>query len=65
MTKQSQQSDEQLLGAAEAAEMLKVSPGTLAVWRSSGRYALPFVKVGRHVRYRVRDIEGWLETRSR
>lgn len=48
-----------------AAEILGLSPGTLSVWRSTGRYALPFVKVGRHVRYRVSDLEAWLEKRTR
>jgi excisionase family DNA binding protein len=54
-----------LLDDKQAAEYLTVSPGTLSVWRSTGRYALPFVKVGRMVRYRPADLDAWLETRSR
>ena len=38
-----------------AADILDVSPGTLSVWRSTGRYNLPFVKIGRKVRYRKSD----------
>jgi len=48
-----------------AAEILDTTPGTLSVWRSTGRYALPFVKVGRKVRYRVSDLEAWIEKRTR
>ena len=42
---------EQLLTGDEAAKILDVTPGTLQVRRSTGRYKLPFVKVGRNVRY--------------
>lgn len=48
-----------------AAEILCTTAGTLSVWRSTGRYALPFVKIGRKVRYRVSDLEAWLEQRTR
>lgn len=54
-----------LLDEQQAAEHLTVSPGTLSVWRSTGRYNLPFVKVGRMVRYRRADLDAWLEARSR
>lgn len=54
-----------LLDEKQAAEILDVTPGTLAVWRSTGRYALPFVKVGRNVRYRPSDLDRWLEDRTR
>lgn len=49
----------------EAADYLGVSPGTLSVWRSTGRYALPFQKVGRLVRYQLADLDAWLEKRTR
>ena len=48
-----------------AADILDVSPGTLSVWRSTGRYNLPFVKIGRKVRYRKSDLLAWLERRTR
>lgn len=54
-----------LLDEEEAAEFLDVAPGTLSVWRSTGRYALPFVKVGRRVKYRRSDLLAWLESRTR
>lgn len=54
-----------LLDERKAAEVLGLSPGTLSVWRSTGRYQVPFVKVGHLVRYRVADLDAWLETRTR
>lgn len=54
-----------LLDDHAAAAMLDVSPGTLSVWRSTGRYALPFIKIGRKVRYRRTDLFAWMEKRTR
>ena len=45
------------------AEALGVKATTLAVWRSTGRYNLPYIKVGRLVRYRVSDIAEFLARR--
>jgi excisionase family DNA binding protein len=59
------QATRDLLSEQEAAELLTVSPGTLSVWRSTGRYNLPFLKVGRMVRYRRADLLAWLENRTR
>ena len=54
-----------LLSEQEAAQILDTAPGTLSVWRSTGRYNLPFVKVGRKVRYRRSDLVAWLDARVR
>lgn len=54
-----------LVGEKEAAEILGVTPGTLQVWRSTGRYAIPFVKVGRLVKYRASNLESWIQSRTR
>ncbi len=54
-----------LLDDKAAADLLGVSPGTLSVWRSTGRYNLVFIKVGRKVRYRRADLLAWLESRTR
>jgi excisionase family DNA binding protein len=53
-----------LLDDIAAAALLDVSPGTLSVWRSTGRYNLPYLKIGRKVRYRRADLEAWLERRT-
>jgi excisionase family DNA binding protein len=55
----------ELLSEKEAAQLLTCSPGTLSVWRSTGRYNLPFLKVGRMVRYRRADLLAWLKNRTR
>ena len=59
------QSDRDLLNEQEAAQILDTAPGTLSVWRSTGRYNLPFLKVGRSVRYRRTDLLAWLDARVR
>ena len=52
-----------LLTEVQAAELLTLKPETLSVWRSTKRYALPYLKVGRSIRYRRSDIEKFLEQR--
>lgn len=49
-----------LLTPEQAAEFLQVPVSTLAVWRSTGRVVMPYVKVGGRVRYRMEDIERFL-----
>jgi excisionase family DNA binding protein len=47
----------------ELAARLQVPPKTLAQWRSDGT-GPPFVKIGRHVRYRRADVDRWLDGRT-
>ena len=44
----------------EAAEFLGIKPQTLAVWRSTHRYDLPYIKVGRLVRYQFSALKKFL-----
>ena len=53
--------DDRLMTPLEAAAFLNVRPQTLATWRSSNRYGIPYVKVGHVVRYRRSDLERWLK----
>lgn len=53
-----------LLTTAEAAEYLGTTVGTMEVWRCSKRYAIPYIKVGRLVKYRRSDLEQWLQSRT-
>ncbi|NLX98604.1 MAG: helix-turn-helix domain-containing protein [Rhodopirellula sp.] len=53
-----------MLTPRQAADHLGVSPETLAVWRCTRRYAIPFVKVGSKVRYRRDDLEKFLSSRT-
>ena len=46
---------------AHAALELGVSVRTLSAWRCTGRHSLPYVKVGRLVRYRQEDVRAWLQ----
>jgi len=54
----------QLLTPREAAKALGVRSSTLAVWRCRKRYPLRYVKVGGRVRYRMSDIESFLDARA-
>lgn len=54
-----------LIDENTAADFLHISPGTLSVWRSTGRYQIPFIKVGHCVRYSKKSLEAWLESRTR
>ena len=52
---------EKLLTTRDAAAVLGVAPNTLEIWRSLGRYDLPFVRIGaRAVRYRQTDLEAFI-----
>ena len=54
-----------LLNEVQAAAILDTCVGTLQVWRSTGRYKIPFIKIGRNVRYKRADLEAWIESRTR
>jgi len=52
-----------LIDEVEAAQRLGTTPKTLQIWRSTKRYPLPYVKVGRLVRYRLADVDAFIESR--
>ena len=56
-------SREILYDRKKAAQYLGVTVGTLAVWACTGRYPLPYVKVGRLVKYRKSDLDGFISNR--
>lgn len=49
-----------LLTRREAAAYLGVRVQTLALWACTGRYDLPFVRVGRLRKYRQTDLDEFL-----
>jgi hypothetical protein len=53
-----------LLDEDAAAERLGVKAQTLSVWRTTKRYPLAYIKVGRNVRYKLSAIEAFLESRT-
>jgi excisionase family DNA binding protein len=52
------------LTSTEVANILGVTEGTLAVWRCTKRYQLPFVKIGRKIFYRSEDVQSFIESRT-
>ena len=53
----------ELLSREEAAVYLGVSIQTLAIWKSTGRYSIPVVKIGRLARYRKLDLDAFISRR--
>lgn len=52
-------SDDQLMTVQELAKYLGVPVGTLYQWRYRNE-GPPGFRVGRHVRYRWRDVQDWI-----
>ena len=46
-----------LLTRKEAADFLGYSEKTLAIWKCVQRYPLPYLKIGRKIRYKLADLE--------
>lgn len=53
-----------LMDQRQAAEYLGLKPGTLEVWRSTKRYALAYVRIGRNIRYRQSALDAFLASRT-
>lgn len=51
-----------LLTQEEVAERLGLKASTLEMWRSHKRYDLPYIKMGRLVRYKQEDVEKFIES---
>jgi excisionase family DNA binding protein len=56
---------DKLYSPKEAAGYLGVSKQTLNIWRMTGKYSLPFIKIGRIIRYRESDLQAFLNGRVR
>jgi len=55
---------ESLLTVAELGARLHMTRSSLAQWRYRGK-GPKFVKIGAGVRYRVSDVEAWLDEQTR
>ena len=53
-----------LASPEDVAANLNVTEGTLQVWRSTGRYDLPYIKIGGKVMYRIADVNNFIESRK-
>jgi hypothetical protein len=62
MSKMSLESESEFLATDEAAQLLKTTPGSLAVGRCQRRDGPPFYKIGRKVLYRKSDLLSWVES---
>ena len=51
-----------LMTQCEAAQYLGTSVGVLNVWRHLGKQKIPFVRWGRHIRYRKADLDAWIDS---
>jgi excisionase family DNA binding protein len=54
-----------LLTPENAGRLLGIPKQTLAAWRCNRRVNLPYVKVGRHIRYRLADLLAFVESNRR
>ncbi|MDH4242066.1 MAG: helix-turn-helix domain-containing protein [Phycisphaerae bacterium] len=50
----------ELITTIELAEILGIKAGTLEKSRCTGALGIPFVRIGRLIRYRVCDVEAYL-----
>lgn len=53
-----------LLTPGDTANILNISPDTLAIWRYTKRYNLRYIKIGRKVFYQFSDILNFLLSRT-
>lgn len=53
-----------LLNREEAANFLRLSPGTLANWQSTQRQKIPCIKLGGRIFYRTTDLIKWIEQKT-
>ena len=49
-----------LLTPEQASQRISVPTATLAVWRCTNRVTIPFIKIGRAVRYKPADIDAFV-----
>lgn len=53
-----------LISTEQAAKYLGVSTRTLANWRCFGTPNIPYSKIGRIIRYRLEDLDAYIEKHS-
>ena len=55
---------QKLLTPDETADLLGVAKDTLTLWRCTKRVSLPYVKIGRLVRYDPAEVASFIERRT-
>ena len=59
-----QKFESDLLTREQAAAYLGVAVQTLAIWKSTKRYDLPFVKIGRLCKYKRSELDAFIRRHS-
>jgi len=54
-----------LVGQIVAGQILDIPPATLQKWRSTNEVDLPYIKIGRSIKYRTTDLKLWLDANTR
>lgn len=54
---------DKLLNPKAVSQLLGITEDTLAVWRCNKTYNLPYIKIGRSVKYKQSDIDSFIESR--
>jgi excisionase family DNA binding protein len=50
----------ELLSRSEAAAYLGIAKQTLAIWKCTKRHTVPYVKIGRLIKYRKVDLDKFI-----
>jgi|GEM_PF-558521 len=53
--------DDVIINTSEAAMLIRTPEKSLIKWRSTGEHNIPFIKIGRNVRYRTKDLRDWID----
>ena len=59
-----QKFESDLLTREQAAAYLGIAAQTLSIWKWAKRYDLPFVKIGRLVKYKRSDLDAFIRRHS-
>ncbi len=55
--------DNIIVDISDASILICTPEKSLIKWRSTGEHNIPFIKIGRNVRYRTKDLREWIEAR--
>ena len=53
--------DNIIVNTSEASMLICTPEKSLIKWRSTGEHNIVFIKIGRNVRYRTKDLREWIE----
>ena len=53
--------DDVLTDTDGASELLHIPSATLIKWRSTGENSIPYIRIGRQIKYRTADLRAYIE----